>query len=450
MARRAEGWKLILRGRIYRVRFTYKGERYEITTGESDSRKAEIVAAQIYSDVVSGRVTVAENGTLVHPTTALDEMCADWIAAIEPELGRDTAATYMVYVGHWAKFFQTIGNVTTGRASNYGRERLRTVTRTTVTKELSAFRRFLRWAFEQGMLREIPEIVMPAKKALGQRHAQGRRAPTHLSPEQVEAILAALPEKGRARGGVELVVRDFFVFCYETALRPEGTVSYLQESDFTSLGLHIRPELDKNRWERTIPLSARAAAILTRLAQGKPERLFFGNRDRRDAWRCACVAALGEIGKKINPYDLKHARVTSWFSEGKDPMGVRFLTGTNEAIDKYAIPSRAAADRVMASLRGDSGAAQAGISAKGGTRTPTGFTPLAPQASPEDESSGKTAVSATHEVAATGNEKPHSGAAPRFDSVEFRSLSLGWFLKGSLTRFGAPGNTASPLSEVAS
>ncbi len=36
-------------------------------------------------------------------------------------------------------------------------------------------------------------------------------------------------------------------------------------------------------------------------------------------------------------------------------MGIRYLTGTDEALDKYAHPNRAAADQV---IRGDSGAVE--------------------------------------------------------------------------------------------
>jgi integrase len=429
MARRAEGWKLVKRGRIYRVRFTYKTKRYEITTCESVAGKAELVAAQIYSDVVAGRVTVTDAGNLVHPTTTLADLCSDWIIAIEPELGRKTGTTYTVYAKHWCEFFETIGRVTTGNISNYGRKRLGSVTRATVSKELSAFRRFLLWAFDEGMLREVPEVRMPSKKALGVKHAQGRKAPTHLSPEQVEAILAALPVKGRARGGKELLIRDYFTFCYETALRPDGTLDHLEERDFTPAGLHIRPELDKNRWERTVPLSERAATILGRIAKGEPTRPFFGDRDRRDAWRKAAIKALGpELGKKANPYDLKHARVTAWFSAGKDPMGVRFLTGTNEAIDKYALPSRLAAERA---LWGDSGARPVGESAKGEDRTRTGVTPLAPQASVGEQKPEETRISAADSDAIKSTAERLSGAGPQLASARFRALSAAWFQRSA-------------------
>lgn len=427
MARRAEGWKLVLRGSIYRVRFSFKTKRYEITTGESDPRKAAIVAAQIYADVISGRVTVSSSGALTHPSTSLAELCADWIAAIETELGRQTGTTYTVYAKHWAEFFETIGQVTTGNAAKYSRARLASVVRETVIKELSALRRFLLWCFDEGLVREMPEIRTPSAKATGKRHAQGRSAPMPLSPEQVEAILEKLPELSRVRAGKTWPIRKRFVFAYETALRPEA-VDRLEERDLTPFGLHIRPELDKNRWERVIPLSARALAILTGLLTGTPGRPFFGDHDRRESWRKAAVAALGEAaGKRVTPYDLKHARVTLWYGEGKNPMGVRFLTGVNEAIERYTHPSRSAADSV---LRGDSGAGAGSSQCEGGDLNPHESYPTSTSSKSDTTNQQETGERSVAEDATCGTEEPLSGAPPQIDEPSaryFRAMAWAWF-----------------------
>lgn len=427
MARIAKGWKLVVRGRIQRVRFTYAGRRYEITTGESDPGKAAVLAGQIYADVVSGRVTVSSTGALVAPSTPLNELVADWIAAIESELGRETHVTYTVYGKHWSKFFRNIGAVNTGNISNYSRERLRKVRRKTIIKELSALRRFLTWAFEQGVVRAVPEVNAPSKKSQGTAHPQGRPAPTHLTVDQVESILRRLPDVSRARKGKTWPIRTRFAFAFETALRPEF-IDQFEERDLTLFGLHIRPELDKNRWERTVPLSPRARGILEGLVTGESGRPFFGVHDRREVWRKACVDALGQDGKRVSPYDLKHARVTAWFSEGKDPMGIRFLTGTNEAIERYTHPNRSAAESV---LWGDSGETAVGESAKGGTRTPTGVTPLAPQASWEEQIQQENRGLADPGGAPKSGEISPIGARPQNAAKAFQELSLAWFRRAA-------------------
>lgn len=296
----------------------------------------------------------AASGALVHPSTPLDEVCADWIVAIKPELGAGTDRTYEVYAGHWVAHFETIGGVTTARIGDYQRRRLGSVQRTTVVKERSALLRFLTWCMEQEVLRDVPDFPRLPKKASGKRHKQARRKPSvELAPAEADAILAALPEWSRTREGERFPIRARFEFAYETGLRP-ATLDKLVGRDVSVGGLHIRPEVDKNRWERVVPLTARARDALKRLGPvGRAEPLF-GEHDYRAPFRAACVAALGdERGKLVTPYDLKHGRVTHLLDAGAPVMGIRYLTGTNVALDRYAHPTRRAAEAAIGGHMGD-------------------------------------------------------------------------------------------------
>src|SRR5258706_13656941 len=111
MARNAEGWKVRPKRGVYEVRFRHEGRRYEISTRSRDPRAAKETAKRIYADIVSGRVKRSASGALIHPATPLDELAADWIDAITPELGRGTDATYEVYARCWTGYFPTIGDV---------------------------------------------------------------------------------------------------------------------------------------------------------------------------------------------------------------------------------------------------------------------------------------------------------------------------------------------------
>lgn len=350
MARTPEGWKLVWKRGIAHVRFRLRGRRHTVTTCQRDPGKAAEVAGQIYADFVSGRVRRASSGALVHPATPLDEICAEWIADIEPELGQGTDSTYEVYARHWCKHFESIGNVNVSAIGSYQRERLKSVQRPTVVKERSALRRFLTWCVEKGYLGDVPEFPPLAKKAPGTRHRQGRRKPlVDLTPAEVEAILAALPAwSQRRRKGERFPVRPYFVFAYETGLRPEGTIDRLLGGDVTLAGLHIRPECDKNRWERVVPLTERARAAVASVGALGDHDPIFGVHDRRAAFRRACAAALGEQrGKLVTPYDLKHARVTHLVDAGAPATGITFLTGTEAALDRYVHPTRRAAEQAI-------------------------------------------------------------------------------------------------------
>jgi len=331
MARVAQGWTLRAPEGIFYVRFSHAGRRHEISTGARDSVEAARRGARIYSDVVSGALRRSSSGALVHPATPLDELAADWIATIEPELGEGTAVTYEVYVRHWARVMPTIGELGTAGIGEYQRARLRHVTRSTLVKELSALRRFATWLVETGSLAAVPEFPKLPRKATGARHAQGRRRPISTpTPQEVEAILVSI---SRA------VARDYFTVLWETALRP-STLDRLEPGDLGPAGLHIRAVCDKNRWERVVPISQRAREALAR-------SLPFGAHDRRDSFERA-VARAG-LSPALTPYDLKHARITAWINEGRPLGGISFLTGVSiETLTKrYAHASRLEAELVL-------------------------------------------------------------------------------------------------------
>ncbi len=355
MARTAEGWKLEWRRGIATVRFRVRGKRHEISTRTRDPVKAAELAPKIYSDFVTGRVNRSASGALVHPGTRIDETCAEWIADIVNEIADGTDETYETYARHWSKHFETMGNVDSASIGSYQRARLAHVKRSTIIKERSALLRFLLWCEEKKMLRAVPVFPKLAKKAPGTRHKQGRKPPQiELAPAESEAILAALPELSlRSRKGKRFPVRARFVLAYETGLRPE-TFDQLLGSDVTLGGLYIRAEVDKNRWERVLPLTARAREALRSLGKVAPDQPLFGRHDYRTVFRQACIAALGpERGKLPTPYDLKHARVTHLLDSGAPVTGIRFLTGTNVALDHYVQSTRRAAEVAIGGHSGD-------------------------------------------------------------------------------------------------
>jgi len=366
MGRTAEGWKLVWKNGIAHVRFRLPGKskREEITTRQRHPVQAAEVAGQIYADFISGRVRRVSSGAIAHPATPVDELCAEWIADIMSEISGDTDGTYEIYARHWSKHFGTAGALNRANIGDYQRRRLESVQRSTVVKERSALLRFLTWLEEKGHINEVPAFPRLPKKATGTRHKQARLPPQiELAPNESEAILAALPELSlRSRKGKRFPVRARFLLAYDTGLRPE-TIDLLVGGDVTANGLRIRKEVDKNQWGRTLPLTERASVALRGLGARRDDEPLFGSHDYRTVFRKACVAALGaERGKLPTPYDLKHARVTHLLDAGAPVTGVRFLTGTNVALDHYVQSTRRAAELAIGC---DSGAETLAASCEG-------------------------------------------------------------------------------------
>ncbi len=164
------------------------------------------------------------------------------------------------------------GCITTADCDAYQRKRMREVARSTVTKELSALRGFLAWCKRGGFIDALPDVKSPPKGARGRPVEKGKKVRVHLSPAEVEAIVANLP----ARTKKGLRPRAFYALMAETSLR-KGTLERLEAPGDYRLGrqsLRIRDEIDKARFGRELPLTPRAREILDEIVP--EEGLLFG------------------------------------------------------------------------------------------------------------------------------------------------------------------------------
>ena len=233
-----------------------------------------------------------------------------WLAEKEPSVRAPTLARYTEQCrAGIIPFFQTYEEITEATVASYTSLRLKKVRGQTVNRELTVLRQFLEWSRRQG-LREHPlpiDSVPPRMK--GTPHKNGSHKVVELSPEQVAALIAALPEvppRGKAPA------RDFMPVVFETGLR-YGTVAQLATPKHFTLGeasLTITKTIDKAGFARVLPITAKAQAALERHAQTRG--LIFGRVDIRIALKRA-AAAIGlppEDARHVSHHDFRHARLT--------------------------------------------------------------------------------------------------------------------------------------------
>lgn len=364
MARSAEGWRIKWKRGIAHVRFTHNSERYEVTTGERDPVPAKRKAAQIYTDITSGRWD-PKRGTGVLPGTPLESLMAKWLADAEGSVDEGTWLMYTSHVtAHLVPFFQTIDRVTDQNWEAYWKMRLRTVLRSTVLKELSTLRTFMNWAAaaERRYVMTMPTMPTPSKRFRGVRspNAHNKATPVELSPEEVELVIDALPEwsKGSHRW-TPFPVRARFIVAYETALRP-ATLDGLTCPEHFRKGapsLVITDEIDKARFGRTLPLTDRARWALESVCSGAGP--IFGAHEYSRFLKEAAAKVLSPAKAKLfAAYDLRHARATHLMDETSNIMGVAFMLGHKKgrSTTVYLNPSKRAAESMLAQLRGRTGA----------------------------------------------------------------------------------------------
>ena len=161
-----------------------------------------------------------------------------------PELGTKTSSSLIVeqeevgaratfseaYAHHFLRFFQNTERICDEVAiEEYKDHRLGQVQATTVRGELSALRCLQRWMKKRKPLSALPKVP---KRAAGTSHKLGRRKVVKLSPEDMDAILAHLPEVTR-KG---YPVREFVTFVRETSLRPSTAELIAQATEMIGCG----------------------------------------------------------------------------------------------------------------------------------------------------------------------------------------------------------------------
>lgn len=331
MGRPSQGWKLHRKPgrRVWTVKFTHAGRAYELGTGEGDESLAAKRAAEIYAGIVSGNVTPTDKRkTKRVEARQLGPVAEGWIATLDGTLDEQTVEEYARYYNaHFQPFFATVESITAPKVGDYIRARLRCVMAKTVKKERGALKQLAEFAGLSTV--GWPEI---GKKVIGTRNKHGSKGRVDLSPAEVAAILAALPERRRSRGDNARMarrglkpsctaghpVRARYVLMYETSLRPE-TLDLLRVPEHYTRGsahLTIADEIDKVRFGRKVPLSASAREALDAIAPDVG--LIFGRfRNPKTLRNAARIAGLDEArASRVTPYDFRRARLTHLADSG--------------------------------------------------------------------------------------------------------------------------------------
>ncbi|HMI93972.1 MAG TPA: tyrosine-type recombinase/integrase, partial [Polyangiales bacterium] len=152
----------------------------------------------------------------------------------------------------------------------------------TIAKELSSLRSFAKWCRARGLIETVPDHRGPWPRSDFKALC--------LEPVQIDAIIAALPEKvvhGKCAGQP---IRARFVFAWETALRP-ATIERLKLDDYDRARKRviIRDSADKARFGREVPLTERAWKALEGVCPKSGP--IFGRAKLRETLKAAAKAA---------------------------------------------------------------------------------------------------------------------------------------------------------------
>lgn len=362
MARSEEGWTLHRDPRTgrYTVRFRLpSGRRTHRSTRTRDRGEALKRAADIYEKALNPPAAAPSVTTLTG--TKVATLCAAWLRAMElsAEVSPETIATWALYARtHWVPHFADAAELASDRRlAAYVAARLKHAKGSTVCKECSALQSLLRWCTRPDVayLAAAPTVPRPDPSA---GKAALVKVRVDLTPEQVEAIIEALPETVRAtvRRGPKRPCRALFRVLWETGLRI-GTLNRLEAPGDYRRGaaeLVIRDAADKARYGRTIDLTPAARAALDSVCPD--EGLLFPPTSFRAQLKAAAKKAgvPAHLAGHVSHHDFRHARTTNLLDSGAPLTGVAYLVGHRQitTTNLYAHARRSEGRRALELLSG--------------------------------------------------------------------------------------------------
>jgi len=329
MGRRSEGWKLRkpAGSPYWYVRFTSPdGRRIEKSTGCRKKTEAAREAAKVYAEAVGG------DGLTPPPVGAflLETLFAEWLESLEGLKSPEWLETLELYAGvHWLTRWTHSTELTEPAIRRYISERRKVVAGSTISKELSGLRQFLKWAKSEGYVARVPTWETPESSSDYEAIC--------LSREETEAVLAQLPD--RSTHPKHLPVREYFTVMYATSFR-RGTLARIRWADVDLDGgaIRVASSADKRKFGRVVPLTAAAVSALASLKAGLeasgvaplPTSLVFGKRNFVASLRKAAErAGIPEErrGRGLANHALRHSRLTDLASRSQNIPAIQHMAG---------------------------------------------------------------------------------------------------------------------------
>lgn len=257
---------------------------------------------------------------------------------------------------HIAPYFRKLENMTELGITDYIGHRLQHVKAKTARKELSTIRQFMAWCYHPAKV--LPERVfvppMP-KGAVGVAVDSVRQVKVVMTREQVDRLLAKVPERGR--GGFPTLA--YVLVMAETGLRRASMWRLTAPVHYHRGASHltITPEMNKARKTSVLPLSLRAREALDAVC---PESgPIFGRRDVREALKRAStgIGLPPHLEGRVSTHDLRHSFATDLLNRGASLIGVQglMLHSHISSTAPYAHTTLAAAEAALAVRNGSNG-----------------------------------------------------------------------------------------------
>jgi site-specific recombinase XerC len=320
MGKQHGGWSLSpdRRTEIFFVRFTHKGKRYNLSTRTTDRAAAQIEAATIYAETVSGQRRQSRERREVAETMG------EWLALHEGVWSDAHFDARKSRSRTIANYFGTTDEITEESIKRFFNARLSKVTREAAKLDRSTLKMFYESAADQGYV--PPMIIPPLPKGIKGKSAIDRPH-VRLKPSQAGTIIEALPERTKI---TRKPIRTMMEVEWDTGLRAYGLWRLEAPKHYSRSGLlYVSADIDKEGFARTLKLRPETSARLDELGDG----LLFGKFSylwtlRQAAHRTRHLTGLTAYEcDHLDLRDFRHAAATALWHQSNSLAAVAFMLG---------------------------------------------------------------------------------------------------------------------------
>lgn len=346
---------LFKRGNIYWFEFLFNGKRVQVSTKQGNQRAAREMEAAHRVALAKGEAGIVQR----KPAPDFKELARRFVQHVEArhENKPQTVSFYAAKLNRLMEFAPIasarVDAIDEGLIEKYVIARREQVGPATVNRELATLRRMLRLAHEWREINRIPRIRLLS----GERNRE-----FVLSRKQEREYLAACPQP----------LKDIALLMLETGLRigealrlewPDVILKPLNGSRFGYI--RVREGKSKNA-RRTVPLTDRAAAVLSARFEGRKTELVFANREGKPYLVTSInhlhrnIAAPMVKGKRAPLYSpdfvlhsLRHTMLTRLGESGVDAFTIMRIAGHSSVVvsQRYVHPTPDTVERAFERLQ---------------------------------------------------------------------------------------------------
>ena len=305
-------WK---RGRIYWAYVHVDGVRHSKSTGTGNRKQAELIEQKFKDEINLERQGISQP----KPEMTFGELAARFLAEAEPRPYH--IDRLKVLLPYWSD--TPIGRISKARAHDYRKDRhaQKTVSETTVNRDLESLRRILSWAVDQQFLLTNPLSRVPMVRE--------RRKPRPI---------VSLAEEQRLLAEAAPHLRRIIIAALDTGMRRGEILSQRWEHiDFDRRMLYVTRSKTPGGEAREIPLTERMFELLP--ADRQRQGLIFTFEGRplhriKTAWKATLRRAKLRY---FRFHDLRHTFNTRLMEAGVAQETRKSLMGHSSGEDVHAI-----------------------------------------------------------------------------------------------------------------